>query len=86
MKLYSVFDKKSGLYSIPFGAENDVIARRAFFRSARADSDLAVFPEDFDLYCLGDFNTQSGALSSDLPIFVASGIEILGVGNDESEK
>lgn len=86
MKLYSVFDKKSGLYSIPFGAENDIIARRAFYRSATSSSDLSVFPEDFDLYCLGEFNTQSGALSPDFPVFVASGLEILGVVANEGEK
>ena len=77
MYLYSIYDKKSGLMSPLFSAENDFIARRAFFRSADS-GDLAVFPEDFDLYKIGDFNLHSGELKGIIPAeFVCSAIEFV---------
>lgn len=78
MKLYSVHDKKSGIGSPPFAAENDFIARRAFIRSATADSDLALFPDDFDLYNIGEFDLHTMKLIPETPVvFVASGVELL---------
>lgn len=77
MYLYSIYDKKSGLMSPLFSAENDFIARRAFFRSA-GSGDLAVFPEDFDLYKVGEFDLRSGQLKDFAPSeFVCSAIEFV---------
>ena len=77
MYLYSVYDKKSGLLSPLFCAENDFIARRAFFRSA-GSGDLAVFPEDFDLYKVGEFDLHNGHLKDITPSeFVCSAIEFV---------
>lgn len=87
MFLYSIYDKKSGVMSPLFCAENDFIARRAFFRSA-GSGDLAVFPEDFDLYKVGEFNLHSGAVEGITPCeFVCSAIEFVNRsdGNDVNQ-
>lgn len=77
MYLYSIYDKKSGLMSPLFCAENDFIARRAFFRSA-GSGDLAVFPEDFDLYKVGEFDLHTGQVEGITPAdFVCSAIEFV---------
>lgn len=81
MRLYSVYDKKSGVMSPLFCAENDFIARRAFFRSA-GSGDLAVFPEDFDLYCVGEFDLHTGVVTDVTPsTFVCSAIEFVNRGD-----
>lgn len=77
MRLYSVYDKKSGVMAPLFCAENDFIARRAFFRSA-VSNDLAVFPEDFDLYCVGEFDLHTGVVTDITPsAFVCSALEFV---------
>ena len=86
MYLYSIYDKKSGLMSPLFSAENDFIARRAFFRSA-GSGDLAAFPEDFDLYKVGEFDLHTGQVKDVTPSkFIASAIEFIGVGDSDVGK
>lgn len=77
MYLYSIYDKKSGVMSPLFCAENDFISRRAFFRSA-GSGDLAVFPEDFDLYKVGEFDLHTGQVKDICPSeFVCSALEFV---------
>ena len=63
VKLYSVFDSKGGLWLPPFHFRNHADAIRAFTGSARdKSSNIGQYPEDFCLYCIGQFDDQKGAL------------------------
>lgn len=66
MFIYSIKDVKSGFTSI-FQSANDDIAKRDFSAAVNgAPNLLNSFPEDFELWRVGDFNIQSGEVSSDL--------------------
>jgi hypothetical protein len=64
LKMYSVYDTKSELFSSPHFLQSDGVAVRSF--STACDdpkTQLAMYPEDFSLYCVGTFNIESGNIS-----------------------
>ena len=61
-RIYSLYDKLAKNYSDPFVAVNDDVV----FRQLRFDKTLAVVPEDFDLYCLGEFDSDTGEVVREL--------------------
>lgn len=63
MKIYSVLDEKSGDFGSVVCYVNDEVAKRAFSIMCRDKSTLyGLAPQDFDLFCLGEFVTSSGEL------------------------
>ena len=63
LKVYSVFDSKSGAFMQPFFARADGEAIRMVQNSMYdANSMLTRNPEDFALWHLGSFNDSDGAL------------------------
>lgn len=60
LKIYSCFDRVSQSYSEPFVAVNDPVAIRRFNYVL---SQSAMVAEDIQLFCLGEFETDSGAIS-----------------------
>lgn len=62
--LYSVFDAKSRVFSIPFTSVNKFTALRDF-NSAASDpqSDINRYPEDYSLYELARFDDESGLIA-----------------------
>lgn len=63
-KIYSIFDKKAGLYGMPFFMLNDSLAVRDLQNSLKkSDSPYGSNPEDFQLYCVGDFKPETGLIS-----------------------
>ncbi len=70
MKLYSVFDKVSKVFQFPCAVENDEAAIRGF--AGLADS--YKFFTDLELYCVGSFNLETGAIIPvEFPSLVCSG-------------
>jgi len=66
VRLYSIFDKKSKKYAMPFQADSDGVAVRIVTAAAMdPKSNLYVFPEDFELVYLGALGEQSGNLYSE---------------------
>jgi hypothetical protein len=58
---YAIYDKKSGIYDIPFYAKDDLQAIRHFhILSRREGSNLRHFTADFDLTHIGSYNTETG--------------------------
>lgn len=78
--VYSVRDSKSDFH-VPFVDVNDASASRSFAMTVNTPGNLISFaPSDFALYCVGTFNSESGALVSDsLPRFVVSASSLLSV-------
>ena len=71
----AIYDKKAQSFLAPYFYSNLAEAERAFIGLlARGDSTPAQWPEDFDLYHLGDYSPSSGALRSlDHPSIVITG-------------
>lgn len=66
MKVYTIFDRISGLYQFPFPAENDGCAIR-YFREVCAKS---YFGQDLELYAVGTFEKESGIMQAQKPDFL----------------
>lgn len=64
----SVFDVKVGAYAAPFFVRTRGEAVRSFMDACEDDKlPFRRHPEDYDLYCLGDFDEVSGLLTALAP-------------------
>lgn len=71
MQVFSVFDKVSQAYGIPFFCPNNGVAKRMFCDLVRDESSVIYkHPSDFELYNLGEFDVDSGEFSCAAPLFV----------------
>jgi len=75
--VYSVFDKKAGIYSPPFYAPHNEIAMRNVSMAARnLESQLGQYPADFALYRLGYFDDESGLFQTGRPDFLTEVVSL----------
>lgn len=65
MKLYSIKDNKIG-FSQVFVAPNNAAAIRMLEDTCKGENMIAMHPEDFDLYALGDMDDNTGELKSEV--------------------
>lgn len=63
VKMYAIYDSKINEYLTPFFAPGDKHALRILSGSLVGDSQLLLYPSDYSLWCLGDFDTEEGLLS-----------------------
>lgn len=66
MKIVSVYDKKTDVYSQPWAEKTEVHAYRSFqgaVNTADSNNMLYNYPEDHDLYILADFDETTGAIT-----------------------
>lgn len=81
MKLgvYCIHDKKAQLFKGPFTCLNEALAQRQFAIAVNTgNSELNQFPEDFDLYCLADFNDEDGRFNNrEVPELIVNGLSVL---------
>lgn len=77
--VYAVRDKASCFMS-PIVDATDQSAIRNFARAVNQDGSLMDFsPSDFDLYLIGHYDDQTGALAPADPIqFIAAGSSLIG--------
>lgn len=69
MFIYSIYDKKGSFHISQFFARNDAEAVRQVGNAANDSRfDLHNYPCDFALYCNGEFNPDTGAVSPFSPI------------------
>ena len=62
--LYSVKDKVAGVFVEVMTGVNHLVARRNFYSAASVPgSSISRFPNDFELYCIGSFENDTGELS-----------------------
>ena len=72
LKLYCVRDNKSGQWQAPVPDYNDSTMRRGVAAGLSA-SDLRSFaPSDFEIYCVGTFDPETGFVSANVPDYVCS--------------
>lgn len=67
-QIYSVLDVKAQAFAPPFFLHRDEVALRAF-RDAVLDPKHPMYahPADYHLYCLGEFDDNSGFVSPTTP-------------------
>lgn len=59
--IYSVMDRKGGLFTQPFFAPNDALATRVIYmREHNEPGQYSLFPEDFLLTKIGNFDYTTG--------------------------
>lgn len=82
--LYSVYDKRTESFSPPFIALNDDVVRRSVVESLK-NTVVARFPDDFQLYAIGDFFEKREGLSPVIDVYkprlVFDLSEVFGNGN-----
>jgi len=59
-RVYSIYDEKAEDFSPPFFQSNDRLAMRTIQESMKGNNMLGAYPEDFKLYCIGEFNSGTG--------------------------
>lgn len=70
VSVFSVLDTKAGAFGVPWFALNDNVAIRQFSDNAgdaRQDNPWYRHPEDYTLYCVGQFNDATAELISAPP-------------------
>lgn len=80
MKIYAVRDKLAG-FCFVMSQSNDEVAKRNFNLMYKPDSDNV---EDFELWYVGDWNTDSGKIKAVTPDFVCRGMKTM-KGDDKVE-
>lgn len=76
--MYAVFDTSAKTYSGPFLAVNDDTARRHFATAVNSEGhSYNMYPEDFTLMVLGEFNDNSGLINSFTPTKICNALECI---------
>lgn len=81
IKIYTVKDTKIGFMQ-PFYAQNEQVAIRMFTNSANSktsENSVNVNPEDKELWLLGEYNDQTGTITSEIK-FVTKAIDVIKEG------
>lgn len=77
LNLYAIYDKKACSYNTPFYCKTNGIAVRIFADLVSDTSSVVSrHPEDFELYCLGEFNEDTGETTS-TKIFQTSAVSLI---------
>jgi len=74
---YCILDIKSKIYNSPHFLINDAVAIRQFqIVIMDKESMLSKFPEDYRLYCVGEFDMLSGKIKAETaPREIAHGLQ-----------
>lgn len=71
-QVFSVRDSKAAAYALPFFLPRMEVALRSFRDAVKnPEHDMHRHPEDYALYCLGEFNDETGELHKIEPVLVA---------------
>ena len=68
-KVYAMYDVKANFYHPPIVLANDEVLKRAIISQYKdSDNQVSQFPEDFKIYCIGDYDDNSGVIKPLSPI------------------
>lgn len=78
LNVYSIFDEKAQAYLRPLYANQHAEAIRSFHGAVLEDKGFSKFPEDFRLYFLAVWDTDSGKFKSEpQPVFMANATDFV---------
>ena len=84
LKIYSIFDTASGMYFRPFFMQSDGQAARAFKDlSTDLEHDVGKHPEDYTLFCLGEWDDNNGEIIAEDPRRLATALEMVALHRKE---
>lgn len=77
LKIYSIRDSKTQTFNTPFYQKTHGEAERNFSKAVTdSKTTISQYPEDFDLYYLGEYNDNEGKHSPlDTPQHIAKGVQ-----------
>lgn len=65
LKIFSIRDSKGEIYNTPFFQKTHGEAERSFRELVNDEKSMPhKYPDDFDLYYVGDYDDQKGTISS----------------------
>lgn len=79
-RLYSVYDSKADSFSQPMVRVNDNVAIRDFgivVNDKRSENAISVHPEDYTLFCVGEWSSSEGKLSGISPMSVVNAVQLV---------
>lgn len=76
--IYCVRDNKVGFQPQMLVEQNDASAMRGFKYAVNAEGLMNYSPSDFDLYKIGEFDTEKGSLVPCIPVNICSGSSVIG--------
>lgn len=78
-KAYSIRDSKSEVYNTPFFQQSNAEAIRSFDKLVKDQSSMvAQYPDDYDLYLIGDYDDQTGTIQGlDTPLHIQKAVHLL---------
>ena len=75
-KIFCIKDEKSGQHYDPFTMGNTIDAQRTFMQAMKAEkSMIAQYPEDFNLYLVGEYDEMTGLITAQKPVLILTGKE-----------
>lgn len=78
MRMYSLFDRKMKEFGAVVLGSNDEVTKRALREGApQMRGTLKEYPEDFDLYFLGEFEPETGVIVPASPPLVVENVAII---------
>lgn len=78
IKYFAIRDLKSAAYMQLFPSQSFGTAERDFANTVNnQDSMISKYPEDFELFYVGDFNDETGDFNTSSPQHVASAVNLL---------
>jgi hypothetical protein len=77
-KIFCIKDEKSGAHYDPFTMSNSIDAQRAFMQGIKSEkSIISQYPEDFNLYFVGEFDEMSGLITPrEAPVLILTGKDV----------
>lgn len=76
-KMYAVYDAKAGSFKPPYFCVNDAVAMRMFAQTVANVEELHRFPEDFQMFYLGEFDDDTGKIEPVVPEVVLTAVQAL---------
>lgn len=78
IQYYCIRDIKSNTFNRPFGGLTVEQVKRSIYASIlQGNSEIAQFPEDFELYLIADFDDQTGIITGQNPVMICNCREIV---------
>lgn len=77
LKLYAVYDHTARIHTAPFTARNDEEATRGFAQAVNTPGhQFGLYPADFNLFYLGEFDDSTGVIEPATPSSVVNGLHV----------
>lgn len=78
VQIYAIHDRVGGFFSNPFFTTAAGLARRIAMEVANdPNTQIGRHPHDFALYCLGEFDNNTGAFQHTTPEFVCTCLSLI---------